>query len=258
VTGRAGVALQANERLSVRGAFYLGWRLPTLNELYRPFRVGPDATAANAGLGPERLTGAEAGVQWRPASPIRVNFTLFTNRLEQAIANVTLGQGPGQFPGVGFVAGQFRQRQNVDAVRSQGAEVDLDVDLGAWELAAGYSLADAKVEASGLGFALDGLRPAQTPRHSFASSIGWSGPQGHRASLTLRYVGAQFEDDLNEQRLPDALTVDALASWPIGRRLSLEARGENLTDARVVAGISGAGIVERATPRTLWIGLRWQ
>ena len=258
VTGRAGLAWQAYERLSIRGAFYLGWRLPTLNELYRPFRVGADATAANAGLSPERLAGAEAGLQWRPAKPIRVNFTLFTNRLEQAIANVTLGQGPDQFPGVGFVAGQFRQRRNVDAVRSQGAEIDVDVDLGAWDLAAGYSFADAKVEASGPALALNGLRPAQTPRHSVAASIGWSGPRGQGASLALRYVGAQYEDDLNAQRLPDALTVDALASWPVGRRLKLEARAENLTDARVVAGISGAGIVERATPRTLWIGLRWQ
>ena len=66
-----------------------------------------------------------------------------------------------------------------------------------------------------------------------------------------RYVSGQYEDDLNRQRLPDALTFDAVAVVPLGRGLALEARGENLTDARVVAGISGAGIVERATPRTL-------
>ena len=257
-TGRAGLAWQPNERLGVRAVAYLGWRLPTLNELYRPFRVGPDATAANAGLSPERLIGGEVGAQWRPADPFRISLTLFTNRLEQAIANVTLGQGPGQFPGVGFVAGQFRQRQNVDSIRSRGVEVDVDVELGAWDLGAGYSFADARVEASGPALGLDGSRPAQTPRHSLAGSIGWSDPRGHRASLALRYVGAQYEDDLNEQLLPEALTIDALAAWPIGRRLSLEARAENLTDARVVTGISGAGIIERATPRTFWIGLRWQ
>ena len=46
--------------LSLRSAAYLGWRMPTLNELFRPFRVGPDATAANPLLDPERLRGAEA------------------------------------------------------------------------------------------------------------------------------------------------------------------------------------------------------
>ena len=45
---------------------------------------------------------------------------------------------------------------------------------------------------------------------------------------------------------------------PLGRGLAFEARGENLTDEEVVAGISGAGIFERATPRTLWLGLRWR
>ena len=54
------------------------------------------------------------------------------------------------------------------------------------------------------------------------------------------------------------IALDALVGMvPIAEGLEIEARAENLTDARVVAGISGAGIVERATPRTLWIGLRW-
>ncbi|HYJ29985.1 MAG TPA: TonB-dependent receptor, partial [Allosphingosinicella sp.] len=61
-TGRAGIAWRAADGLILRGAAYLGWRLPTLNELYRPFRVGIDATAANAELAPERLQGVEAGL----------------------------------------------------------------------------------------------------------------------------------------------------------------------------------------------------
>jgi hypothetical protein len=51
-TGRAGLAWRSSGGLTLRGAAYLGWRLPTLNELYRPFRVGADATAANAALDP--------------------------------------------------------------------------------------------------------------------------------------------------------------------------------------------------------------
>ena len=54
-TARAGLAWRAAATISLRAAAYLGWRLPTLNELYRPFRVGADATAANAALTPERL-----------------------------------------------------------------------------------------------------------------------------------------------------------------------------------------------------------
>ncbi len=258
-TARAGMVWQLGPSLALRSAAYRGWRLPTLNELYRPFRVGADATAANAALSPERLNGIEAGLDWRPAAGARLAVTAFANRLDDAISNVTLGTGPSTFPGVGFVAagGAFRQRQNVDAIVSRGVELDASLALGRWHLAAGYSFADAKVRASGAAAALDGLRPAQSSRHSASASLAWAGTQGERASLTMRYTSSQYEDDLNRQRIPDALTFDASALLPLTRRLALEARAENLTDARVVAGISGAGIVERATPRTLWLGLRW-
>ena len=73
---------------------------------------------------PERLNGVEAGLDWRPAPALRIGATPFANRLDDAIANVTLGQGPGIFPGVGFVAGAYRQRQNLRAIASRGVEID--------------------------------------------------------------------------------------------------------------------------------------
>jgi outer membrane receptor protein involved in Fe transport len=257
-TARAGLAWRAGPEWSLRGAAYAGWRLPTLNELYRPFRVGPDATAANAALANERLKGIEAGVDWRRGSNMRAGATLFVNRLDDAIANVTLGRGPGTFPGVGFVAagGAFRQRRNLDAIETRGVEVDAALSLGAWSLTAGYAFVDAEVEASGAALPLDGLRPAQTPRHSLSGTLAWQGAGERRASLTARYVGDQYEDDLNADRLPGAFTLDAAAHWPLARGLLVELRGENLLDERVVAGVGGDGAIERATPRTLWIGLR--
>jgi vitamin B12 transporter len=258
-TARGGVAYRAAEGWTVRTAAYLGWRLPTLNELYRPFRVGTDATAANAALNPERLRGVEAGVEWRPAWGARIGFTAFDNRLEGAIANVTLGSGPGSFPGVGFVArgGAYRQRRNLEAIHSRGVELDANLSIGRWRVSGGYSYANATVEASGPAAPLNGLRPAQTPRHSAALSIGWSPLDDAHLSASLRYVGPQFEDDRNRQKLPDAVTLDAALAWPIAQGLAVEARAENLLDERVAAGITSDGTVERATPRTLWIGLRF-
>lgn len=256
-TGRAGIAWRPAGAVTVRAAAYRGWRLPTLNELYRPFRVGADATAANAALEPERLDGADLGLEWRPLSTARIGITLFANRLEDAIANVTLGQGPGVFPGVGFVAGEYRQRRNVDSVASRGVEFDGRLRHGRWTLSGGYAFADAEVRASGPAAPLDGLRPAQTPRHSLSATLAWDGPSGAYASIGARYVGSQYDDDLNRQEIPDALTFDAFAAVPLTARLAVEARAENLGDERVVAGISSDGVVERATPRTVWIGLRW-
>lgn len=257
-TGRLGAALTLGP-VSLRAAGYRGWRLPTLNELYRPFRVGADATGANAELAPERMTGAELGLDWRPAEPLTLRVTGYWNRLEDAIANVTIARGPDTFPGVGFVsaAGVYRRRENVDAVESRGVEFDARLERGPFALSASYALIDARVEARGTAAPLDGLRPAQTARHQASATAAWRrGEAG--LSLTARYAGPQYEDDQNLRELAGALTFDAGAALPVAAGLSVEARAENLADARVEAGISGPGVVERATPRTLWLGLRYR
>ena len=257
-TGRLGFAWDAASLLTLRGAGYLGWRLPTLNELYRPFRVGADATAANAALAPERLQGVELGLDWEIFT-LQLGATVFWNRLDNAIANVTLARGPGTFPGVGFVsaAGSFNQRQNLDAVEARGIEVEAHADVGDFNFAAAYSYVDAEVRAGPGQAAIDGLRPAQVPRHFATGSVGWF-PRGNDSgvNLTARYVGSQFEDDLGQLALDDALTLDARAALRISRNLLVELRGENLFDATVQAAISGPGIIERGMPRTIWLGVK--
>ena len=259
-TGRAGVAWRAAAPLLLRAAAYRGWRLPTLNELYRPFRVGADATAANAALSPEHLDGYEAGATLRPARALALSATWFDNRLTDAIANVTGGQGPGTFPQVGFVGagGVYRVRRNLDAIRSRGVEVDAEWRHGAIGARASWSHTAARVEASGAASPLNGLRPAQTPLDQVSATLDWRRRDQAAASLTLRHVAPQFEDDANSRTLAPATTLDAFAALPLAKELVIEARAENLTDTRVEAGISGADIVERATPRTLWLGVRYR
>ena len=252
-TARAGAIIDVGGGLTLRSAAYLGWRMPTLNELFRPFRAGADATAANPLLDPERLAGAEAGLRYAGGG-VSLSLTGFVNRLSDAIANVTLGHGPGLFPGVGFVAGDYRQRLNIDAVEVRGIEASGEVRRGDWSFRLGATYADAKVEAGGAAEALDGLRPAQTPRLMLAGGIGWD-RGGRSISVLVRHVGSQFEDDLNQRRLPAATTLDAFAGWPLTDRLQLVARAENLFDETVAATLD-EDTVERATPRTLWIGLR--
>ena len=256
-SGRLDIGRKIGTEIRIRGAAYTGWRLPTLNELYRPFRVGADATAASAELDPERLHGIEVGVDWRPSSKAQLSATVFANRLKDAIANVTLGAGPGVFPGVGFVAagGAFRQRQNIDAIETHGLEIDGEYARGPWRTVLSYALSDARVEASGVASPLDGLQPAQIPKHQASLSVDWSrGVAGLGA--TARFTSAQNEDDLGERRLPSALTFDTRARLAIGKLGDIELRVENLFDRQVIAAVSGDGVRERALPRTIWIGLR--
>lgn len=258
-TGRAGLGWEFADGFSLRSAAYRAWRLPTLNELYRPFRVGADATAANENLRPESVEGIDAGLAYDNGS-FNLGVTMFRNRLNGAIANVTLGQGPGNFAGVGFVAagGTYRQRQNLDAIVSKGVEVDAGIDLAdTVSLTAGYAFVDAEVRGSGVSAPLNGLRPAQVPRHFGNATLAYD-TRSVSASTTLRYIGSQFEDDANVRALDDAVTLDFDLGFDVGRGLRLHLRGENLFDARVEAAISGSGVIERANPRTLWVGASWK
>lgn len=255
-TARGGVEAPLGGGFALRSAAYLGWRMPTLNELFRPFRAGSDATAANPNLDPERLAGAEAGLDYA-RGPFTAKLTGFVNRLKDAIANVTLGEGPGIFPGVGFVGagGTYYERENVDAVAVRGVEASVDWRDGPWSISGGASFTHARMKGSGSAAFLNGLRPAQTPKFAGTLQAGWE-EDGKGAQLLLRRIGAQFDDDLNMDVLQGATTLDAYAEWPLGRRFQLVVRGENLTNALVMAGINGDGSIERATPRTLWIGVR--
>src|SRR5260370_4494068 len=55
-----------NSQVSLLVSGTRAFRAPTLNELYRSFRVGNVLTLANENLRAELLTGGEAGVRFRP------------------------------------------------------------------------------------------------------------------------------------------------------------------------------------------------
>jgi vitamin B12 transporter len=259
-SGRAGVDWSPLNRVNIGASMYRSWRLPTLNELYRPFRVGADATAANAALAPERLSGFEL-VAGYYSTRLTLEALYFDNRLKGAIANVSVANGPGNFPGVGFVAagGVYRQRQNLDAIQSRGLELYGSIMIAyVLDLSVSYSLIDAQVEASGIAASLDGLRPAQVARHSGRIALTYDDMRDDRGTLSIRYIGKQFEDDANSRALGAATVVDFALAKKIRKNLFLEVRGDNLFNTRVEAAISGTGIIERANPRTLWLGASWK
>jgi len=237
---RGGAVFKAASGLALRGSAYTGMRQPTLNELYRSFTVFPIVTRANAALENEKLRGFEGGFDWRPARALSFSATAFDNKVHGAIANVTLSP-------------TLRERQNVGAVHARGLELGAEVKTGALAFTGSFSYTDAEVEAPGT--ALDGKRPAQTPRYAASATAAWRPRPELALALTLRRTGAQFEDDLETDVLPPATTLDAFAQVPLVGPFSLILRGENLFDETVVTRNSG-GSIDLGTPRTLWAGIR--
>jgi outer membrane receptor protein involved in Fe transport len=244
---RGGGVLALGGGLSLRGSAYSGLRLPTLNELYRPFVVFPVTTRANALLANETLRGFEAGVDFAASDAIHLSLTAFDNRVKRAIANVTIATG-------------LRERRNVDAVHARGMELGAGLRFGTVSLDGSLAWSEALVEASGASLALDGKRPAQTPKLSASATLGWKPRVGQflggwQFSATLHHTSAQFEDDLETDLLPAATTLDAFAKVPLGGRFALILRGENLTGEQVITR-NQSGSIDLGNPRTLWAGLR--
>lgn len=242
-SARVGALYAPTDGVALRAAAYTGFRLPTLNELYRPFTVFPVATRANEALKVEKLRGIEAGLDIRPTDGVSLGATLFYNKLDDAIANVTIGNN-------------LRQRDNVDAIIAKGVELTGEAQLGAFSLSASYAFSDSKVRASGMASALNGLSPAQSPRHAANATVRWTPSAGAILSATARYVGAQFEDDLEANILPSALTFDGFAQIPLTRQIALTGRVENVLNEEVVTRKVGTSI-DLGTPRIFWIGLKF-
>ena len=239
---RGGVLYRASDVVALRAAAYSGLRLPTLNELYRPFVVFPVVTQANAALENERLEGFEAGIELTPNPAVALSLTAFDNRVKNAVANVTIAEN-------------LRQRRNIDAIQSRGLEASLGATLGAFSLDASAVWTDAEAKGSGFAAALDGNRLSQTPRFTGGATLSWTPADDWLLSATVRHVGAQFEDDLESNVLPAATTLDAFVQVPMTPSIAFVLRGENLTDETIVTR-NQSGSIDLGVPRTVWAGVK--
>jgi len=259
VSGRAAVAYQLTPAITARAAFGQSMRLPTLNEYYRPFRVGNDITEANGALRPERLSSLEAGLRYQPLSTLDLNIGYFRHWLRDAVGNVTIGFGPGFFPLGGFVpaGGVLRQRDNIDLSVTDGIEARAGLIIASkWRADVAYQFADARVVNFAARPDLEGLQLPQTARHSLSGGLSYADSWGD-IRLHLRFEAGRFDDDLNQRRLNDVATLDLFIRLPVwDQRADLILDAENILDATVQSALDAGLNPTLARARRLMIGLR--
>lgn len=258
ISARLAVRREVADGQALRLAAYSGFRPATLNELHRPFRVGNDITEANAALEPERLTGVEAGWAWTGERG-SLTAAAFWISIEDAIVNVTIGEGPGIFPRAGFVpaGGVLRQRQNAGTIEATGLEIDGRFDVTpALSLRAALSATDARVDGGGAAPQLTGLRPAQAPIWSAVAGLDWRPFDRLTLAADLRWESRRFENDLNSRALDAAATVDLRADWALTPSTTVWLAVDNLFDAEVEVAETGTGVAGYGPPRTLSLGVR--
>ena len=221
---RISVLKRFDNGISFTGAFYRAFRAPTLNELYRNFRVGNVVTNANSDLTAERLTGGELGVGVQPfGESVFIRGNLFWNVIDDSIANVTLSTTPALIT---------RRRQNLGAIRARGVELSgLFKPNRHWEVSGEYLLTDSTVLRFPASRALEGLLVPQVPRHQFNFQVSYTGGEW-TAATQGRFVSQQFDDDLNTLPLRRFFTLDAELSRSVSEQVRLFVAVQNLTGVR--------------------------
>ncbi len=222
-TARVGARYTLSDTLYLRSAAYEGFRAPSLNELYRPFRVGQITTNANPALTPENLYGVEAGIGGDDGR-FTWDADVFWNQLHNAIANVTTGTN-------------LQTRENAGDINAPGLEADMRytlLDNLSFTGALDYVTAHTRVVDVTSGD-LRNARPAQAPRWTITGGIEYRPIPQLTLFTDVRYESQRFADDQNLIPLDAATTVDARASYAFTKTLSLYVYCDNLFNAKVAS-----------------------
>ena len=260
-----GTRYLANERVSLRASFYTGFRAPTLNELYKPFRAsGGVVTEANPDLDPEDLIGTDVGADFQINTTLSAHVTAFWNQVEDAIAEVTIGLADTvatTIPPCGRVPanGVCRQRQNAGTFRSVGVEIDFEyAPHPAWVFSASYLFNPTEIVSSPDLPELVGRSVPRSPENQIVVNARYADPRILEGSIVGRFVDNRFEDDLNLLVQGAYFTLDLQLSRMVLRQLEAFIGVENLLDTDYEVAVSTDDLVRYGTPRLINAGLRFR
>ena len=226
---RAGFTYQVNSWFSLHGSAFRSFRAPTLNELYRAFRVGNVVTNPNSDLVPERNTGAELGVRFQLAENLRLGIAGFVNVLNRPVSNVT------QEITSDLIT---RQRRNLGRVRISGFQANARWQpVPQLELEADYLFNRSPVTRFDSPEVIGNQLP-QVPENRFTVKTDLALPQAIHVAVIGRFVGEQFDDDLNRIVLGRYFQLDSQISRPLGEAAKLFLALENITDAEILVNRS--------------------
>jgi iron complex outermembrane receptor protein len=256
---RLSVLYRATEWLNLRAAAYRAFRAPTLAELYRHSAVEGLQFEPNPGLSPERLNGAEAGVDLPVLDNVDLRATGFWEEIEDPVLSVDVVDAEGN-PVLDAQGNPQRQRVNQGLARSFGAEVETLYEvIPGLELSGSYLFNDATlVRTAPLNKDLEGYQLAQIPPHTFTVRAEYRNPQLFGVRIEGRWVDEQFEDQEHNDRQGSFFLLNAT----VARQLpfwhgEIFLAGENLTDREYIVD-HGGGVKQTGSPLLVRGGVRFR
>ena len=244
VSPRGGLVYDLASAWQLTATAYGGFRAPTLNELYRAFRLGNVLTLANETLTAEHLQGGEAGVRY-VRRRILLSGTFFQENVDNPAGNVTQSVTSSLIT---------RQRQNIGSLRARGADADVLLTLSRIQLRAGYEYVHSLVTSFSTDPALVGKFVPQVPSHIVSVSSVYNAPQHWTVTALLRAASRQFDDDLNQFPLEPYSVAGVSVSHQTGM-LTWFGSVSNLYDSRIQT--TATPVLNYASRRIISAGVRF-
>jgi outer membrane receptor protein involved in Fe transport len=253
-----GIVHAASDEVRVRGALYSGFRAGAPAELFVD-NLGRNVTLSNPTLAPERLIGAEAGVDFTPSQNLATRVTAFYSEGRDLIDRILIGRArPGGevIEPCGFLnsGGTCRIRENLGEVRSSGIEIEQEVRFADhWRVHLVGTLLGAEVTSSPGTPELEGNRVLRVPEEAGMLGLQYDNPRLLHAEVRGRYMSDRWNDAENTELLPSQFFVDLSLARTLTRHWRVYGGVTNLFDRESIAGFS-ASLVEFAPPRLAHVG----
>jgi len=252
-----GLTMQLRKSLRVRFNIEHSFRVPTLNELYRPFTQGYNVTLANPYLKTEQALNTDLGFDYTKANTT-LSLSGFLSTISNSVNAVTIFKGPGVYPGVGSIsaAGSILERNNLNSIHAEGIDGSYKYKLSnTINFKIEGLFITTRIDKANIAPTLIGKSLVQVPKTNLTAHIDWSAPLNFTLNLDMHWLNKQFVDDQNLLSLNSVTRADVSINYKLWHKTSVYFKATNLTNSTIQTGLSSSGLTNVGSPRALYAGL---
>ncbi len=232
----ADAALALGSGTTIRASYGEGFKAPTLFQLFSNF--------GNRALQPETARNYDLGIaQSLLNGRVSIGLTWFHRDTVNQIDFASCPAADVTNAATICFQRPFGTYKNIARTRAQGVEAELTLrPIDDLTVTANYSLIQAENRAAGANFGKD---LARRPRQTVNVSVDYRLPFGLSLGGTVSHVSDSFDNAANTVRLDGYVLAGLRAEMPIGERLAIYGRIDNLFNERYQT-VSGYGTLGRA------------
>ncbi|OCM00157.1 Colicin I receptor precursor [Aliarcobacter thereius] len=226
-TFQAGLVQKLGENTRVRANYASGYRAPDVAELYVVAPLFKDGKRYGAGvmnnfktssydLKPEKSDTFEIALA-NNFNNFNSEIVLFKTVVKDKIEIVSYGAG----------AGKYYTSENLEKVNINGVEVNLDYKFNnTFDTSLNFTYLDTEDKSTNKEL-------VYTPNLSASLNLNYKVLDNLSSNIILRYIGKQYDDKENKEKLDDYMIVDLALNYEINKIFTLYGGIDNIFNKKV-------------------------